>query len=56
MAGQRLFESVLIVYKGGTYPWNIREGTHCFNTSTISCPRQPLFPVNGYNGQPLIGR
>jgi hypothetical protein len=33
MAGQRLFESALIIYKGGAYPWNIREGTHCFNAS-----------------------
>ncbi len=55
MAGQRLFESVLIVYKGGTYPWNIREGTHCFNTSNNFLPPSGSCPVKGYNGQPLIG-
>src|SRR4030042_932325 len=55
MAGQRLFESVLIVYKGGTYPWNIREGTHCFNTSNNFLPPSSSCPVKGYNGQPLIG-
>ena len=55
MAGQRLFESVLIVYKGGNYPWNIREGTHCFNPSNNFLPPAGSCPTAGYSGQPLIG-
>jgi plastocyanin len=55
MAGQRLFESVLIVYNGGNYPWNIREGTHCFNPSNDFLPPSGSCPVTGYSGQPLIG-
>ncbi|MGB9177437.1 MAG: PQQ-dependent sugar dehydrogenase [Methanoregula sp.] len=55
MAGQRLFESVLIVYKGGDYPWNIREGTHCFNPANDFLPGDPSCPITGSTGQPLIG-
>jgi glucose/arabinose dehydrogenase/plastocyanin len=55
MAGQRLFESVLIIYKGGDYPWNIREGTHCFNSSYDFQPPIGPCPTIGYSGQPLIG-
>jgi len=55
MAGQRLFESALIVYKGGDYPWNIREGTHCFNPSDDSSPPAGSCPTTGSSGRPLIG-
>jgi glucose/arabinose dehydrogenase/plastocyanin len=55
MAGQRLFESVLIIYKGGDYPWNIREGTHCFNPSNDFTPPPGSCPTIGYTGQTLIG-
>ncbi len=55
MAGQRLFESVLIVYRGGNYPWNIREGTHCFDPANDFQPPAGPCPTSGYNGQPLIG-
>lgn len=55
MAGQRLFESALIVYKGGDYPWNIREGTHCFNPANDFTPPAGPCPTTGYTGQPLIG-
>ena len=55
MAGQRLFESALIVYKGGNYPWNIREGTHCFNPSDDSSPPAGTCPTTGSGGRPLIG-
>ena len=55
MAGQRLFESALIIYKGGAYPWNIREGTHCFNPAgDFLVPPGPC-RTTAYNGQPLIG-
>ena len=55
MAGQRLFESGLIVYKGGNYPWNIREGTHCFNPTNDFLLPNASCPTTGYSGQPLIG-
>jgi glucose/arabinose dehydrogenase/plastocyanin len=55
MAGQRLFESVLIVYKGGDYPWNLREGTHCFNPANDFTPPPGSCTATGSGGQPLIG-
>ena len=55
MAGQRLFESALIVYKGGDYPWNIREGTHCFNPANDFATPAGACPATGYSGQLLIG-
>jgi plastocyanin len=55
MAGQRLFESVLIIYKGGDYPWNIREGTHCFDPTNDFLPKNGSCQITGYSGQPLIG-
>ncbi|HVP25139.1 MAG TPA: PQQ-dependent sugar dehydrogenase [Methanomicrobiales archaeon] len=55
MAGQRLFESVHVIYRGGDYPWNIREGTHCFNPANdFTYPAGPC-PTTGRTGQPLIG-
>ncbi|MDD1671102.1 MAG: PQQ-dependent sugar dehydrogenase [Methanomicrobiales archaeon] len=55
MAGQRLFESVLVIYRGGDYPWNIREGTHCFNPANDFTPPPGPCNITGYSGQPLIG-
>ena len=64
-AGQRSWEEVNIVTKGGNYGWNIKEGTHCFdpndpNLAPESCPNvsasvQPLVdPIIEYanSGQP----
>ncbi len=58
MAGQRLFESALIVYKGGDYPWNIREGTHCFNPANDFTPppapaRPPGIPDSHWSDRSL---
>jgi glucose/arabinose dehydrogenase len=55
VAGQALFESVFMVYKGGNYGWNIREGTHCFNPADDSKPPSNACPVTGSHGEPLIG-
>lgn len=42
-AGQVLWEEVSLVVKGGNYGWNVKEGTHCFDTgnpeeSRAECP------------------
>lgn len=33
-AGQNLWEEVSIVEAGGNYGWNVKEGSHCFSTTT----------------------
>ncbi len=55
MAGQNLFESVLVLYKGGAYPWNIREGTHCFDPAMNRTVANTTCSITSYAGQPLIG-
>ena len=55
-AGQALFESVFIVARGGNYGWNIREGTHCFNSSDNTKPPAGPCPVSGARGEHLTGR
>jgi glucose/arabinose dehydrogenase len=46
-AGQKLYEEVSIVTKGGNYGWNVKEGTHCFDAATTgtmgSCPATDIF-------------
>ena len=54
MAGQNLFESVLIVLNGGNYGWNIREGTHCFDPNAPTAPGESCNST-GLLGEPLIG-
>ncbi len=55
VAGQKLFESVFIVDKGGNYGWNIREGTHCFDPADDSKPPAGPCGTTGARGEPLIG-
>ena len=55
VAGQKLFEPVFIVTKGGDYGWNIREGTHCFNPANDASPAAGPCATTGASGQPLIG-
>ena len=56
-AGQRLYEEVNLVEKGGNYGWNVKEGTHCFNAHK---PSQPLedcpdsTPPDVRGGEPLV--
>lgn len=55
VAGQRLFESVFVVVKGGNYGWNIREGTHCFYPSHDASPLPGGCAISDTDGKPLIG-
>ncbi|MFB3764733.1 MAG: sorbosone dehydrogenase family protein [Methanotrichaceae archaeon] len=52
--GQELFEEVDLVFPGGNYGWNIREGTHCFNPDH---PKQPSLECRtaGYRNESLLG-
>ncbi|MCK9306509.1 MAG: PQQ-dependent sugar dehydrogenase [Methanoculleus sp.] len=53
-AGQNLFEEVDVVYNGGNYGWNIREGTYCFDPNATTAPPESC-NTTGYLGEPLIG-
>jgi glucose/arabinose dehydrogenase len=55
VAGQKLFEPVFVVTKGGNYGWNIREGTRCFNPADNTAPAAGPCAVTGSRGEPLIG-
>jgi glucose/arabinose dehydrogenase len=57
-AGQELWEEVSTVDKGGNYGWNVKEGTHCFDTENpdVSPPECPDSVGEGHPraGDPLI--
>ena len=53
-AGQELFEEVNVIYNGGNYGWNMREGTHCFDPNATMSPPESC-SVTGYQGELLIG-
>ncbi len=48
--GQRSYEEVDLVERGGNYGWNVREGTHCYDAD--ECPSATPSEVRG--GEPLI--
>ena len=51
--GQSLYEELDDVKKGGNYGWNVKEGTHCFNTDNDLTERASC-PIVDSAGQPLI--
>ena len=56
--GQRLYEEIDILQKGGNYGWNVMEGMHCFNPAT-GCNQAGLtLPIAEYDhseGVAVIG-
>ena len=46
-AGQRLFEEVNIIEKGGNYGWNLREGAHPFDPDDSSTVQPDAPPPDG---------
>jgi glucose/arabinose dehydrogenase len=51
--GQSLYEEVDVLTKGGNYGWNVKEGTHCFDTDSDLLVR-PSCPSMDSAGNPLI--
>ncbi len=56
--GQRRYEEVNVVRKGGNYGWNVREGGQCFVATKGSDPYRTNCPTNTppdvRGGEPLI--
>ena len=57
-AGQELWEEISRVGRGGNYGWNVKEGTHCFDSEDpddppVACP-ETVGEGSPRSGDPLI--
>lgn len=52
-AGQKLYEEIDVVTKGGNYGWNVKEGFHCFNAANETVELSDCPTVDAF-GNPLI--
>ncbi|HEV7990585.1 MAG TPA: PQQ-dependent sugar dehydrogenase [Gemmatimonadaceae bacterium] len=52
-AGQNLWEEVSDVVKGGDYGWNVKEGTHCFDSEAPTVPPASCPSVDPTTGETL---
>ena len=52
-AGQELWEEVSRVVRRGNYGWNVKEGTHCFDTDNPSVSPPTCPSVDPTTGEPL---
>lgn len=53
-AGQTLWEEISIVERGGNYGWNVKEGTHCFDSEDPDDPPESC-PETVGEGSPRSG-
>jgi glucose/arabinose dehydrogenase len=51
--GQNRYEEVSLVEAGGNYGWNVREGTHCFDTENPGTPPESC-PTETDDGEALL--
>jgi glucose/arabinose dehydrogenase len=52
-AGQELWEEASVVVRRGNYGWNVKEGTHCFDTAAPTVPPASCPSVDPTTGEPL---
>ena len=54
-AGQELWEEMNVIAKGGNFGWNVKEGTHCFDTGNPNVS-PPTCPSMGPDNRRAVAR